>query len=489
MMSRVIHARNQQRFTGVITDSEASWRMLMRHFLRGWREIASYSLKREKLGLSLLRNFIDGHVILQAHAFFKLMKAPPQKLAHLATIEKRFKMNPGALKLETFGYYGIGDNGNIIHLKTDRIIGMNDLRINHGCLTLYDIFHRNDNLQKKIFFIKTLEYIKSIEFLERLDIFYHRVLARKVMDQLRRNWLYGIGHHSNNLNSIQNLINFDPQFYRSTDYDNYMKFREENGKGAAVIAGLQKLKNIMNRKPNDFIRRINHIGDNEVDQAQKKREILLGGNALMSIIKNYKNWSFNKIRTAYHSGLLMHNDYLTRKLKEIKIEYIKKLIQEATFVLEGTFKRHRRNDANHFLIRLLNPNTILNKILRGDKILRQLIKINKFMNLKRAFEKLKITEEKKAAIDPSLLDQFSDILGYFFNNRKSEAFSSIQSYVMEFEVLRIEEVSNSMIMNQGEQASNLLDNALERTLLFDKNNNQNPHYNLSRNSLDSRSFQ
>lgn len=488
VLTRVVQARNQQRFRGVIQDAEATWRMLLRHFLNGWSSISKYRIERERLGLNKLRRVFSRSMWLQASKFIKRIKSNPEKLAYLATMEKRFKMNPGALKQKTFGYYMIGDDGNIQHQTNERVLGRLELRINHGCLTLYDLFRGSSQFQQKMFFYKALAMARAKEFLDRVDIFYHRVLARIAIKRIKQNWIFGFDMRSQGLHRVQNLINRSPKKYRCTDYEEFMKKRERTGKGAAVAAGVEKLKRLINRKPNQFIRKINNTKERSKNLEQKRREIFSGGLILLNISRNYKNWSFNKIRNAYHSGLLMHNDYLSRKLNEIKIEYMKKLVQEATYVLEGTIERHRRNDANFFMIRLLNPNLILNRTNFALRIIKHLMKMKRFMNIKKAFEKLKVVEKKKKPIDLGLVEEFVDALSYLFNNRKSEAFGSIQSYVMEFEVLKIEEVSNSMVVNLNSHGhvSTVLDNALERTLVFDKN--PNLQHNLSRNSIDSRSF-
>lgn len=483
-MTRTIQARNQQRFCGVIADAEASWKMLMRHIIQGWSSVSSYRVENEKVGLNKIRRVFERRLWNGAQEFFLEIRVDDTKLAHLANIERRFKMKPGMLQPENYGLYSLNDNGDIVHQRTDRVLGKSDMRTNHGCLIIYDMFRKSQDLQRKLFFYKCLELIKAKEFLERVDIFYHRVKARKAVNKIKENWLYSYGDSGNSKKLADRAFNK----LGSDDYDYFMRRRAENGGGAAVMAGVQKLKSIFNREPNKFIRRISHAKEGVNDREQRMIEIKNGAFALNGIAKNFRNWSFNKIRTAYHSGLLMHNDYLTRKLEEIKIEYMKKLIQEATYILEGTFKRHRRNDANHFMIRLLNPNIILNKIIRGDNILRNRINIRRYVNMKKGFELMKTMEKKKAEIDPDVVENLVEALKYFFNNRKSEAFGSIQSYVMEFEVLKIEEISNDVALGSNNNVSTVLDNALEKTMIFDKSHQNIPQYNLSRNSIDSRSI-
>jgi len=88
----------------------------------------------------------------------------------------------------------------------------------------------------------------------------------------------------------------------------------------------------------------------------------------------------------------------------------------------------------------------------------------------------------KKAVDPNKVNQFVDALSYLFTNRLSQGFASIQSYVMQFEVLKIEDISNQVMYNQAHGLSGFIQSG-DRTINYDKSyNNQN---NFSNNSLES----
>ena len=229
------------------------------------------------------------------------------------------------------------------------------------------------------------------------------------------------------------------------------------------------------------------------DQQGKELEIAEGSKILRNYQRNLKNWGHCKLKQAYHSGLLMHNDFLTRKLFETKKEYRQKCIQEAGQQLGNTVGRHRRNDMNHFLIRLLNKDLILNRILLGDKRLRATIKLNRFINARKAFEALKGSPKpkKKKSIDADQLEEAVDALKYIFDNRKAQGLGSIQSYVMEFEVLKIEEISNNVQLdtnakNMSEAYNRMRGAQAQAELITSKYYNEK--YNFSNHSLESKNF-
>lgn len=288
------------------------------------------------------------------------------------------------------------------------------------------------------------------EFCEKLDVMWHRAKARKGIDAMKHNWISRIHSSNKHLSKISNMLNNAPEKLKSQDFENFMKMRAEKSRGYAIRAGALKLRDLFNKEPNRSIRSMGKHQTHYNDQKKNELDIAEGNKILRNFRNNLKNWAHCKLKQAYHSGLLMHNEFLTRKLFETKKEYSQKCIQEASQIAGGTFKRHLRNNMNHFLIRLMNKDHILNRIILGDKRLRHTINHNQLINKKKAFQALKIPKKKtKPKLDPEVVEEFIDSLKYIFDNRKSQGFGSIQSYVMEFEVLKIEEISNNMQLDNG----------------------------------------
>jgi len=78
------------------------------------------------------------------------------------------------------------------------------------------------------------------------------------------------------------------------------------------------------------------------------------------------------------------------------------------------------------------------------------MKRNKFLNMRKSFlDIINANRNKRPPLDPSKVEEFVDALKYLFDNKKSEGYGAIQSYVMEFEVLKIEEISNNIELDSG----------------------------------------
>ena len=108
--------------------------------------------------------------------------------AHLALLESRFGMAAGKLQPKLYGHFTLDENGKLGHEPTTAFLGRDGLRKNHSCL----LFHLIDQkiLRKGLekFFEKVLDYIRLKEFVEGIDVLWHRVKARKAIDALRNTW-------------------------------------------------------------------------------------------------------------------------------------------------------------------------------------------------------------------------------------------------------------------------------------------------------------
>ena len=483
-IDRVITS-NRLLLEDVFDEANESWLMLRAHAFHGWKTISSNLLLKQRKGFLLLQRFIEKSNRRLVEQVFYALLPDERDIAHLACIEGLYKTPQGALDYEMFGHYTLDDNGRVAHVKSDRFLGRKNLRINHGFLQLHKMVERTKRLNGAILVKQLLTYINKKNFLATVDLIWHRALARKALSRIKDVWI-------NSLDPERDLSGNNANLGRDTnpvlDYENYAENRAQQDKDRLLRSAIIKLSQILNKNPKGFIRENSVKKIRKIDPAQKLSEYRIGFNTLHSVQRNLKHFALHKIETAYHSGLLMHNDYLSKKLMQIKIEYMNKLIQEGTLILEGTFKRRLRNDMNHFYIRLANKNLLLNRILIGGRIIRKLVKKHRILNLNKAWYELKSREKPRKKIDPMLVDQFMDAIDYFFNNRKSEGFGAIQSYVMEFEVLKIEEINNKMQYSQTGVVG------LSGIMLAGDGSNTNDRhaaeyhnpYNFSNNSLESK---
>jgi hypothetical protein len=135
--------------------------------------------------------------------------------AHLAYMEKRFGMFAGELQPEMYGHYSLDDEGRIEHTASDRFLGLDGLRRNHGLLLLHDFQQREYVRGQSDFFDKVFEYIRVKEFCEKLDVMWHRAKARKGINAMRENWVSRIHSGNRNLSKISNLLNNEHQKLKS----------------------------------------------------------------------------------------------------------------------------------------------------------------------------------------------------------------------------------------------------------------------------------
>jgi hypothetical protein len=237
-----------------LNDAEENWTLMKMHVVQGWKAITDYHMQREKQGLVLLNRVANSrNSSIQQH-FFDNLKVSKEFDAHLAYMEKRFGMFAGELQPELFGHYTLGDDGAIEHVNSEKFLGLEGLRRNHGLLLLHGYQLRSDKQGLRDFFDKVFEYIRVKEFCEKLDIMWHRSKARKGIDAMRNNWITRIHSRNKNLSSISNLMNNEHERLKSKDFDNFMKMRQEKNKGKAINAGVMKLRDLFNKDPNRSLR-------------------------------------------------------------------------------------------------------------------------------------------------------------------------------------------------------------------------------------------
>lgn len=445
-----IIAFNRKKLVNVFSDAQESWDLLKMHLINGWKAITDYHVNREKKGLILLSKMTGRNQKMGKDLFFYNLRVSRAFIAHLAYMEKRFGMFAGELKPQMYGRYTLDDRGKIGHIKTEDFLGLNGLRSNHAMLLVHYLKQKIEKRAQSDFFHKVFYFIRVKEFVIKLDVAWHRTKARKGVKALKDNWIMRIHSNNRNLQIISNLINNDFQKSRSEDLQEFMAKRKSEKRGEAIHAGILKLRDIMNKQPNNSVNHIEKDQSNFKNQKSKQLQIIEGCKVLKNIQNNLKNWGNCKLKTFNHSGLLKKDQEVSSRLQELKLEHKKNLILQSNLMIQGTIKRHVRNSMNHFFIRLLNKNIILNKILLGEKKIRASIELHGFLNLKKAFDALKIPKkQKKPTIDPQAVLEFAENIKYLFDNRLSQGMGSIQSYVMKFEVLKIEEISNHVQLDSG----------------------------------------
>lgn len=110
-------------------------------------------------------------------------------------------MPAGKLRPKLYGRFALDGPGTIKYEANGSFLGLKGIRENHGCLLIHLIDQRLLKKGLSEFFEKALEFIRVKEFVQSIDVLWHRVKARKAVDALKYSWLSRINlNHGDALN-------------------------------------------------------------------------------------------------------------------------------------------------------------------------------------------------------------------------------------------------------------------------------------------------
>mgnify|MGYP000157869949 CR=1 FL=1 len=203
-----------------------------------------------------------------------------------------------------------------------------------------------------------------------------------------------------------------------------------------IVTGIKILEHpIRNRLAHGVYKIIEHISTKKKSEADSKRKRAL--QALDRVFKTNQAKHFHNLKCNPVYGLVEHRNILTTKKRVIE-EQVKESTSKLALQLINNIVRRKVFQYN---------NNFFNKVTdyRPDQGSHQrvikLIKLLSTLVLKRTGPAFKaIHGLRKKVYSESSCKGFDDMLKYFVANKLSQGFSSIRSYVMHFEVLKVEQI-------------------------------------------------
>ena len=202
-------------------------------------------------------------------------------------------------------------------------------------------------------------------------------------------------------------------------------------------------------------------------EIEKKRHTC-GFRLLNGLITRVLQNTFNGMKVANSSGMLVHNEYLEQKIEKFKPEKAKKITQNLNNIILGTAKRNLLSAQSHFLTRIMDTAFCINTNMRAEKILKNFFEKKKFILKGQAMKQMNrqegkvLQKKKKPPIDEENVPIFVDIIKQFFDERKAIGFASTKAFVIQYEVLNVEEVDNGQA---GEYLLSAVSNMLPQNVL------------------------
>jgi hypothetical protein len=199
---------------------------------------------------------------------------------------------------------------------------------------------------------------------------------------------------------------------------------------------INKLRTIMNRRYRDTLYEIfKSISEGVVSKS--KTSLRTGVSKMEALFERKIRPVFSQIRDTSTVNLVQANESVLRHKRTI-VETMRskqhilfsKLIHN--FVMKNFFV-----NSSYFFVRLSNEkgnSELISKVKNIDRLLRNMI-------LKRVAPAFKnIQRYKKDTYSEDAIENLSQLMDYHISNRLSLCFSSVKSFVMEFQVLKVEEV-------------------------------------------------
>ena len=158
---------------------------------------------------------------------------------------------------------------------------------------------------------------------------------------------------------------------------------------------------------------------------------------LRRLFINFTSKIFNEIKENSIKKLEEISISTDRKRKEQSIYLHKVKFDHFSRLLDKVIQKKRFKEENYFLNRLLIKmiaKSDYNSVKALDRLLRKLI----IVRMGPCFTAISVTRRDNYSADT--IEKFNEMMVYFINNRFSVGFSSIQSYLLEFEVLKVQQI-------------------------------------------------
>lgn len=183
----------------------------------------------------------------------------------------------------------------------------------------------------------------------------------------------------------------------------------------------------------------------------KRQQMLEHGSKLLDFaVKKKLRRDFHDLATLPAQGLLKRHQELEEKYNFLTSRIVTNKQKILLETLRRIAKQNTLINMNYFWTRLCEPvvETQPKNYNRYRPIFEVLHKLI-IRDLSTGFQKMH--NYRKDTFDEQAVTRFDEMMRYFVSNKLSEGFGSIQSFVMHFEVLKVEEIDQTDFMkNYGE---------------------------------------
>lgn len=169
-----------------------------------------------------------------------------------------------------------------------------------------------------------------------------------------------------------------------------------------------------------------------------------GSKILEYVVKKVLRRDFHDLATLPAQGLYRKQKDLSEKLdyltNKINLQRPKLLLE----TLRRVCKQNTLINMNYFWTRLGEPVVEVTKNYNRYRPIFEVLHKLVIRDLSTAYKK--IHNYRKDTFDEQAVSKFDEMMRYFISNKLSEGFGSIQSFVMHFEVLKVEEIGQDDFM-------------------------------------------
>lgn len=434
-------------------QANMNWHSVKLQTLRAWRLLIVKQKLRIKSFSAVLQKFLSRTQREGFSAIFEMSSLHTKINILISSLKIRYGINKvtiysnGSLEMlrVIFGNHSIElEMQAVKHLKNDMLEGILLLHFQRLRMIRDKNKQAFDSLYKISYNKAMIKRISKIVSTSKLQYIFNKIMksgANRIMS----------------LSSDNNLDN-DAKYIQTSFMSKEKPLFPSHVPISSMLTGFMKLQRISTKPYTEGFHRllVNWRRANE----RIRSRAMQGNRILQSFQMNLIKEGFSNLTTSHSSGLVIHHDYLKERIiNEIRPEYIEKLTQEFTVLLEGILSRRLRNDMNHFWARLRIPTEPFLQAKKAAEILERLFHKKRIAIKASTFKTLIATDIKPPRlinIDPEKLEYFIDILQQMIFEKQAVGLYSIKSFVIQYEVLNVEEVGGKGTSGNLLDMANLL---------------------------------
>lgn len=430
----------------ILIDLIKNNRKLNKKYQRGFEKI-SFIIKATKI--SYKKSFLNILIISKEDQYI------------LSLLTNYFKVNKKFILPKICGYYSLDPKTLDIYFepKSEIILKGKMLKFNVGLIVLTLLFYESIYNNKKVSFDNIYDYHITKKNTIIFSNYFKKFLLLKSFESLLEF-------------NTKKILKVVPDWKRSGKDNKFCFLNKKNNS----INFLQKIDNdilkrceLLKLVLDMFVLKEKRVGFSKIkfhsqNKAKYSKEVI-----------NSKSEAFNFLKkiiestTKTNSNEIIKNINIKETLEEEENmqNLLRKNLEKASKneILRGLYKLHflfvnkTKNIKNSFFLQILLKNRNTNRFIKAIQNLENLFEqktniqsLSFFILLKKNMESRHPEENFNFEENT---DEFCQILDYFCKSRLQLAYSAIKSYVMEFEVLEVKELTESQMRNQLLSSQNL----------------------------------